>query len=161
MGVALQFFLCSCPPGRDVYGVELAPSRYALANLALQRVAETDSSRYHYESLGDGAAKLRDLELGCCCDIVCGSLLDTPRELLASASAICMEVCLPKEVQVLACQMLQQCETSCRVVCYAPLHGLAEKCRLAPVRAAAPEENTADLGDGNGGLCLPASWKPE
>lgn len=65
-----------------------------------------------------------------------------------------MELCLPKDVQRLACELLQRCRVGCRVVCYAPLHGLADGCRLGPVRGTG-----AAIGDGAGGLELPASWK--
>lgn len=166
--VALQFFLASSPPDRDVYGVELAPSRWELADAALQKVADAAPSRFRYEALGDGAARLCDLLAGRTCDIVQGSLLDTPEELLASASAVCMQVCLPREVQILASQLLQHCSAGCRVVCYAPLHGLAEDCRLMPVRPEAAARSGDDdpgqeppLGDGKGGLSLLTSWNPK
>merc|ERR1719215_1073360 len=70
-----------------------------------------------------------------------------------------LEVCLPLEVQRLTCGILQHCRKGCRVVCYAPLHGLVEKCRLGPVRTL-DDSMSEQLGDGAGGICLPASWKP-
>ncbi|CAE8587582.1 unnamed protein product, partial [Polarella glacialis] len=52
-------------------------------------------------------------------------------------------------------------QVGCRVVCYAPLHGMVEPCRLAPVRLPPGATDTsALLGDGQGGLALAASWKP-
>lgn len=159
--VALQFFLSSML--HDVYGVELAPSRWALADAALKRVAAADPSKFQYESLSASNSRLTNLESRRTCEIVCGSLLDTPSHLLASACAVVMEVCLPREVQILACGILQHCPTGCRVVCYAPLHGLVEKCRLCPVRCVESGNSDFDakaIGDGMGGLCLSASWKP-
>jgi len=153
---ALQLFLSL---HRDTHGVELAPSRWALADDALKRLAEFAPSRFRYEAAGESASRLLDLEFNATCDIICGSLLDTPVDILASASAIVLEVCLPKEVQRLACAMLQNCNVGCRVVCYAPLHGLVDRCRLAPVRSAAQGRVPGSMGDGVGGLCLPASWK--
>mmetsp|Transcript_6948 Transcript_6948/g.21225 ORF Transcript_6948/g.21225 Transcript_6948/m.21225 type:complete len:417 (-) Transcript_6948:21-1271(-) len=161
--VALQLFLL--PPRRSVYGVELAPSRWALADVALRRVAEAAPDRFQYTALGEGASRLSDLaEGGHSCEVVCGSLLETPAGLMASASAVVMEVCLPLEVQRLACGLLQHCRAGCRVVCYAPLHGLVQGCCLAPVRCVphegGPDNCEPSLGDGMGGLSLPASWKP-
>lgn len=162
--VALQVFLSL---QRDVYGVELAPSRWALADAALQSIAKAAPNRFRHSTVGEGVSRLASLADGSICEFVCGSLLDTPVQLLASASAVVMEVCLPKEVQRQACKMLQRCQAGCRVVCYAPLHGLVEACRLGPVRRASYDRlNEFDaqempiLGDGMGGLYLSASWKP-
>mmetsp|Transcript_22964 Transcript_22964/g.64527 ORF Transcript_22964/g.64527 Transcript_22964/m.64527 type:complete len:414 (+) Transcript_22964:69-1310(+) len=166
--VALQIFLSL---HRDVYGVELAPSRWLLADNALRKLAETVPSRFRYERLGEESSRLPDSATGRICEFACGSLLDTPLELLHRAAAIVMEVCLPKEVQRLACAMLQHCQTGCRAVGYASLHGLVDGCRLVPVRpapaaggAGEPEgasEVAGVLGDGIGGLALPASWKEQ
>lgn len=152
--VALHVFLSL---QRDVYGVELAPSRWTLADAALQSIAKAAPDRFHHSTNGEGVSRLASLADGSICEFVCGSLLDTPVQLLASASAVIMEVCLPKDVQRQACKLLQRCQAGCRVVCYAPLHGLVEDCRLGPVRRA---RHTLALGDGMGGLYLSASWKP-
>ncbi|CAE8607957.1 unnamed protein product, partial [Polarella glacialis] len=160
--VALQLFLSL--PGCSVFGVELAPSRWALADAALRRLAEAVPERFRHEPVAEHRARLLDLSNGeepRVFDIVCGSLLDTPIDILAGASAVVMEVCLPKEVQRQACRVLQHCQVGCRVVCYAPLHGMVEPCRLAPVRLPPGATDTsALLGDGQGGLALAASWKP-
>mmetsp|Transcript_35099 Transcript_35099/g.64156 ORF Transcript_35099/g.64156 Transcript_35099/m.64156 type:complete len:409 (-) Transcript_35099:27-1253(-) len=160
---ALQLFLSL---RRDVYGVELAPSRWALADLAIQKLAETVPERFRYELVGEGAARLHDLSAGVVCDLVCGSLFDTPTSLVTSASSVVLEVCLPKEAQRLAAGLLQHCSSGCRVVCYAPLHGFVEGCRLAPVsprlhQGAIDKTPTFAnvLGDCAGGLRLPTSWK--
>lgn len=153
---ALQIFLAL---KRDVYGVELAPNRWALADAGIQHLAAVAPERFRYEKVGENHVRLKDMLNERDCDMVCGSLLDTPAQLLSSAAAIMLEVCLPLEVQRLTCGILQNCRRGCRVVCYAPLHGLVDNCRLAPVRI---DKDSPDgrLGDGVGGLCLPASWKP-
>eukprot|EP00929_Paragymnodinium_shiwhaense_P009584 TRINITY_DN113798_c0_g1_i1.p1 TRINITY_DN113798_c0_g1~~TRINITY_DN113798_c0_g1_i1.p1 ORF type:complete len:425 (+),score=100.14 TRINITY_DN113798_c0_g1_i1:99-1373(+) len=160
--VALQMFLAAAR--RDVYGVELSTSRYALAEEAFKRLSEVAPATFRYEQVSEGAARIVNQLDGCKCDIVLGSLLDTPRELIATAVAVVMEVCLPKEAQKQACAMLQHCATGCRVVCYAPLHDCLDSCRLAPVRLSSHADADASCllehGDGAGGLSLAASWKP-
>lgn len=146
--VALQIFLAS---RRDVYGVELAPSRWALAKAAIQRVAEAAPERFRFEATGSTSARLTDLSEQRFCEVVCGSLLDTPVQMLNDASAVVMEVCLPVEVQRAASAVLQNCKPGSRCVCYAPMHNLVDACRLAPVK---------DVGDGCGGILLNVSWKP-
>lgn len=153
--VALQFFLTL---HRDVYGVELAPSRWQLADDALRKLASLDAARFHYERSGECSSRLVDSVSSVTCDFVCGSLLDTPTDLLRTAAAVVMEVCLPKEVQKLACALLQNCASGCRAVCYAPLHGLVDDCKLGPVRLLSAASDAA--GDGAGGLSLAASWRP-
>lgn len=153
--VALQIFLTE---NRDVYGVELAPSRYSLADAAMQRLAASHPSRFTYEGSGDGSSRLCDLIRGRTCDFVRGSLLHTSQELLASASAVIMEVCLPLEVRRQACVLLQGCSSGCRVVCYSALHGLCEGCRLSPK---SNSTGAAIFGDCAGGLRLAASWRED
>eukprot|EP00405_Crypthecodinium_cohnii_P026061 CAMPEP_0206491634 /NCGR_PEP_ID=MMETSP0324_2-20121206/45225_1 /ASSEMBLY_ACC=CAM_ASM_000836 /TAXON_ID=2866 /ORGANISM="Crypthecodinium cohnii, Strain Seligo" /LENGTH=418 /DNA_ID=CAMNT_0053973087 /DNA_START=135 /DNA_END=1388 /DNA_ORIENTATION=+ len=153
--VALQYFLSL---NRDVYGVELAPSRWKLADDALRKLAELEPNRFQYQNTAEGRSRLQDLSTNCSCEFQCGSLLDTPDELLTTAAAVVMEVCLPKDVQRLACSMLQRCSTGCRIVCYAPFHSLVENCRMAPVNTSSPDGEDV-CGDGVGGLKLAASWK--
>lgn len=149
--VALHAFLIT---DLNVYGVELAPSRWALADAALQRLATSSPQRFRYETNAEQRhSRLVDLADCRTCDFVCGSLLDTPVSLLETTSAVVMEVCMPKDVQRLACALLQQCKVSARVVCFAPLHGLVPDCRLGPI-------TSPTCGDGQGGLALPASWNP-
>ena len=105
--------------------------------------------------LSDTASVLLDHDSHARCEFRCDSLLNTPADAMASASAVVMEVCLPLEVQREASRRLQDCRRSCRVVSYSALHGLVEGCRLVPVPAKTPA-----LGDGRGGISLAASWKP-
>ena len=105
---------------------------------------------------GDEASELLDRQHNVRCEFRCASLLDTPEDMMQKASAVVMEVCLPLEVQRQASKRLQSCRRGCRVVSYSALHGLVEDCRLAPVDAS----GTDRLGDGRGGICLAASWKP-
>eukprot|EP00927_Polykrikos_kofoidii_P051228 TRINITY_DN45013_c0_g1_i1.p1 TRINITY_DN45013_c0_g1~~TRINITY_DN45013_c0_g1_i1.p1 ORF type:complete len:452 (-),score=96.26 TRINITY_DN45013_c0_g1_i1:76-1335(-) len=164
--VALQMFLSL---RRDVYGVELAHSRWELARDAMHKLAVAAPERFRLEVIADDNVRLVDLDGGGVCNIVSGSLLETPEALLAEAVCVVMEVCLPAEAQRAAGRLLQLCPSGCRVVCYAGIHGLAEDCRLAPVRraygggASTPADVAAASplpGDGAGGLTLPASWKP-
>jgi hypothetical protein len=43
--------------GRDVYGVELAPSRWQLADEALRKLVAAAPSRFRYESLGEASSR--------------------------------------------------------------------------------------------------------
>ena len=140
--VALQLFFTK----RDVWGVELAPSRYALALEAQVRLAQQWPERFQHEVLSECSCRLLDLESQRRCDFVCGSLLDTPEMLLGRAAAVVLEVCLPIEVQKETSRMLQLLPKGCRVVSYSALHQLTPNCRLQPI--------------GDGGLTLPSSWKP-
>jgi len=157
--VALHAFLIM---DLNVYGIELAPSRWALADAALQRLATSSPHRFSYETDAEKrCSRLVALADGRTCDFVCGSLLDTPVNLVNAAPAVVMEVCMPKDVQRLACALLQQCNVSARVICFAPLHGLVPDCRLGPVTYDTREGATSPTcGDGQGGLVLPASWNP-
>ncbi|CAK9081872.1 unnamed protein product [Durusdinium trenchii] len=151
--VALQLFLApSATPQtaeRRVYGVELAPSRYARAAAAAERLSGRWPERFRREVISDTSCCLWDSVHGtpaARCDLVCGSLLDTPEKLLREAAAVVLEVCLPSDVQNDAGRMLQALPNGCRVVSYSALHQLTPHCRLRPV--------------GDGGLTLPSSWKP-
>ena len=104
---------------------------------------------------GDSSVLL-DHDYGVRCEFRCASLLDTPVEMLQTASAVVMEVCLPLEVQREASKRLQMCQPGCRIVSYSALHGLVgQDCRLGPVKA-----ESGLTGDGRGGISLAASWKP-
>eukprot|EP00434_Breviolum_minutum_P015567 symbB.v1.2.013710.t1/scaffold922.1/size178049/2 len=143
--VALQLFL---QRSHHVFGIELAPSRWRLAMEALASLAAARPKRFRYEVLSSTSSRLTDLQSQRHCDFACGSLLDTPEDILKGAAAVVLEVCLPVEVQREAGQMLQAVPTGCRVVSYSALHQLTPNCKLRPVNGHA------------GGLSLPSSWKP-
>ncbi|CAE7518239.1 unnamed protein product [Symbiodinium sp. KB8] len=149
--VALQLFFTLHV---DIFGLELAPSRYVLAASALRELSRA-SERFTFQEPGDSSVLL-DHDYGVRCEFRCASLLDTPVEMLQTASAVVMEVCLPLEVQREASKRLQMCQPGCRIVSYSALHGLVgQDCRLGPVKA-----ESGLTGDGRGGISLAASWKP-
>ncbi|CAE7440970.1 unnamed protein product [Symbiodinium necroappetens] len=149
--VALQLFFTLHV---DIFGLELAPSRYVLAASALRELSRA-SERFTFQEPGDSSVLL-DHDYGVRCEFRCASLLDTSVEMLQTASAVVMEVCLPLEVQREASKRLQMCQPGCRIVSYSALHGLVgQDCRLGPVKA-----ESGLTGDGRGGISLAASWKP-
>ncbi|CAJ1452442.1 unnamed protein product, partial [Effrenium voratum] len=146
--VAMQLFLST---GRDVFGVELAPSRAALGFEALKRLQQA-APRFQAEvespgdSSSDSSARLWDAVAEASLEFSCGSLLDTAPERLQGATAVVLEVCLPLELQKAACQLLQALPVGCPVVSYSALGGLVPQCRLRPR---------------HGGIHLAASWRPD
>jgi len=116
--ICLQVFL-QCPNLARVVGVELSPSRYALALAALERVAEKYPERFAVTRQEDATKPSAVLTEGKrTLEINQGDLFEVDRGLLESADVLYAQVVLPKEVHKQYQEFINTVKDGCRCFCY-------------------------------------------
>mmetsp|Transcript_22741 Transcript_22741/g.64443 ORF Transcript_22741/g.64443 Transcript_22741/m.64443 type:complete len:352 (-) Transcript_22741:66-1121(-) len=151
--VALQIFL-QCRSVAHVLGIELVPSRYAIAEAALLRLAGTHPQAFRTLQSEPGARLvLEECASGRKVEIRCADFFSLGLDLTERSDIIFFAVNVPCKLFPQLCQRLSRAKEGCRLFTYHALDAIwwiSEPCPFQHCEANVPESDT-----------FSTSWSPQ
>lgn len=151
--VAVQIFL-QCRAAKHVLGVELVPSRYAIAEMALQRLVAALPHNFRTCVCKTGELIcLEEIATGRKVEFRCGDFFAMGLDICERSSVIFFAVNIPCKLFPHLCKQLSKAKEGCRLFTYHPLDAIWWVQDPCPFRQC--EENVAETDT------FATSWSPQ